>query len=255
MAGKLIRCLLVLLISLFVLPIIFICSGSVVNQRFYGFSLEAYVNLLFKGNVFLPQFWYTFAVSLAIGLLNSMISLFSAYLFFHPKFRTSKPFYFFYAFFTLVPYQATALPNYLFAKASGIYDTPWALILPCAFAPLGVFILVQFAKQIPKSYVEAALLDTSSAIKVLFCIVAPCLRQGLAALFVISFAQAWNMVEQPLILIETERLYPLSVSIHRIAGTYLPERFAASVIYALPVFFLYLFFEEELHAGLSRLKL
>jgi len=140
-------------------------------------------------------------------------------------------------------------------KQLRLYNTNWALILPGVFAPFGVFLLTQFMRGMPDDVVEAAALETNSPIRLLFQVVGPMVYPGLVALFLLSFADAWNMVEQPLILLQDSWRYPLSLALNNMRGTdILSVAFAGSVLYMIPVVFLYRMFEEELIVGLSAAK-
>ena len=80
--------------------------------------------------------------------------------------------------------------------------------LPAAFAPMGAVLLSQFIREMPGAMLEAAYLDTSSQLRVLTRIVAPNVHAGILAAALLAFAESWNMVEQPLILLKTNGFSP-----------------------------------------------
>ena len=113
----------------------------------------------------------------------------------------------------------------------------------------------QFICEIPIETIEAAHLETSSNTKVLIHVVLPCVSAGLITVALLAFAESWNMVEQPLVLLTDHSLYPLSIRLNDIQSTAINVRFAGSILFLLPAILLYLFFENELLQGVQSIKL
>lgn len=113
----------------------------------------------------------------------------------------------------------------------------------------------QFIHEIPEDIIQAAHMDTSSNLRVLFSIIAPNVRAGILTVAVLSFAESWNMVEQPLIFIEDDWLYPLSVRLNALSDKTLDMRFSGAVLFMIPTILLYLLFESELIEGVQHMKL
>jgi len=88
-------------------------------------------------------------------------------------------------------------------------------------------------------------------------VVLPVCRPILGAAVALSFADCWNLVEQPLIyLAESPELQPLSVMFNQISESGKEIAFAGAALYILPALFIYLFFQEDILLGiqLSELK-
>ena len=113
----------------------------------------------------------------------------------------------------LMPYQVTLVPNYLVSQWLGILNTPWSIILPGMFAPFSVFLLTKFMRRIPYSLIEAAKVDGragSGRYSPKICL--PQCRSALYSIAILVFIDYWNMVEQPLILLQdSESAAALSV--------------------------------------------
>ena len=88
-----------------------------------------------------------------------------------------------------------------------------ALVLPALFAPLGTFLMTQSFRAVPDEIVEAAQLDGASTFTILWRILVPCGKNGLACVIVLTFLESWNMVEQPMAYLKEPAQYPLSVSL------------------------------------------
>ena len=136
------------------------------------------------------------------------------------------------------------------SKVFGIYDPPWALLLPGIFAPLSVFLLTQLARAIPDEMLEAARLETGSVWKILWYIVCPNLRSGIVCMMVLQFTEYWGMAAEPLVLMETKEMYPLALKLAQTdAG--IPAVAAASFIMLIPPWLLYGYFRDEIREGMK----
>ena len=69
---------------------------------------------------------------------------------------------------------------------------------------------------------------------------------------VLAFADGWNMVEQPMILLRDEWRYPLSLVLSNHSGS-LSVSFAGAVLYVLPMVLVYFAVEDELIQGVFRM--
>ena len=130
------------------------------------------------------------------------------------------------------------VPVFRLSKWTGLYDHRMAVILLQAFSPLGPLAVWLFAASVPGEQWEAARLDTSSLLTIYLRIILPQLVPGLCVLGLLCFAEVWNLVEQPLILLADDALLPASLSLNDLelkgAGPY-----AGAVLYSLPVVILY----------------
>ena len=115
------------------------------------------------------------------------------------------------ALLVLVPAQAMVLPQYLLLQKLGLLDSLWALILPGAFSPLGTLLLWRGFSALPRELVETARDAGAGLFGVLGRVALPLCRRELAAFFLLSLADSWNQLEQPMAFVRTESLYPLSV--------------------------------------------
>jgi len=221
----------------------------------YKVTLEGYWRLLFASETYIATFWNSMLIALASVFLHAVVSVIAGYALARGRFRGRTTLFFLYVLIMLMPFQVTLLPNYIMAKDLGIYNTWLALILPSAFAPLGVFLVRQFVINMPDDILQAAYLDTSSNLRILRSIVAPNIWPGILTVAILAFAECWNMVEQPLILIEDEWLYPLSMQLNSLDGASMAIRFPGAVFYVVPAVLLYFIFENELVDGVTHMKI
>ena len=167
----------------------------------------------------------------------------------HTKFRGIV--FFAYIILMLMPYQVTLVPNYLVIDKLNLMNTRWAIILPGIFSPFSVFILTKFMRRIPSSVTEAAKLDGAGEHQIFFRIFLPLCQSVLYSVAILVFLDYWNMVEQPLILLTDEELYPLSVFLSKINQGDTGIALAIAVIYMVPPVLLFLYSEDYLIDGIS----
>lgn len=192
----------------------------------YEATLSGYFNLLFASQTYISTFWNSLLIALAITLSQTLFALMAAFTLAKFRFRGKRLVLYLYVIMMMMPFQVTLLPNYLMARWMNLYNTWWALLLPGAFTPFSVFLLYQFIrKSLPDEVVEAA---------------------------VLAFADGWNMVEQPMILLRDEWRYPLSLVLSNHSGS-LSVSFAGAVLYVLPMVLVYFAVEDELIQGVSRM--
>lgn len=151
----------------------------------------------------------------------------------------------------VLPFQVTMVPNVLTLRALNLLDTLWAVILPMVIWPFGVFLLRQFMVTLPKDTLEAAQLDGAGAIRTFLHVALPVSGPVIGALIALSFAESWNMVEQPLAyLTERQDLLPLSAVFGQMSVRMTGIEFAGGVLFIFPSLFVYLYFQQDIIEGL-----
>ncbi len=173
------------------------------------------------------------------------------------KFKGRGMLSFFVVCLMILPFQVTMAPNVLTLRALGLLGTVWAVILPMAFAPFYIFLLRQFMIALPNEMLEAASVDGAGSLRTFFVIALPPCRPVLGAAFALSFADLWNMVEQPLLYLEqhTDKM-PLSVMFNQLSEENADIAFAGATLYMIPALLIYLYFQKDIETGvqLSELK-
>ena len=213
-------------------------------------SGSQYVTVLLQSKVFLVKFWNSVLYAVPITLLQVSVAAMAAYGFTRYRTRGRDVVFFLYIVLTIMPYQVTLVPNYLVSRWMGIFDTPWAILLPGIFAPFGVYLLTTFMRRIPKEYMEAAQLDGAGEWSIFFKICLPQCKSALMTVGMLIFFDYWNMVEQPLVLLRDEGLQPLSVYLSNINQEEAGVAFAAAVVYLIPSLLLFLHGERHLEEGI-----
>ena len=133
----------------------------------------------------------------------------------------------------LLPAQSIMVPVFRLSKWTGLYDHLLSVILMQVFFPLGPLAVFFFLGRIPEEQWEAGWLDCNSSLRIYVRGILPQLRYPLVMLTLLLFAEAWNLVEWPLILLPDPGLQPASLALNDITesgrGSY-----AAAMLYCLP---------------------
>lgn len=214
-------------------------------------SLEQYRKLLIETPVFLKAFWNSVGITLPIIIGQVIISAFGAYGFTVLEFRFKKILFFMYIVVMLLPLQVTLLPNYIVADFFNIKDSYLAIILPAIFNPLGVFLLYQHMKLIPKSYLEAAQIDGANHLEIFFHVVLPNVIGGIASIATLTFVEYWNLIDQGIIFITDRGKQPLSLFLAGIEETQLGISFAGSSFYVIPILIVLFYCHDYLKNGIQ----
>ena len=215
------------------------------------FCLMSYYQVFLGTPQYLIKFWKSLGMVFLILAGQMVTSCMGAAAFSHYKFKGSSLWFGLLIFFTFLPVQATLVPDYWLLSQIHLADSYWALILPNIFSPLGTVLITMIYRNVPKELLEAASLDGANAKQILISVLVPCGKPGIASFFVISFADCWNMVEQPMVFLSDPRDFPLSVFLAVMNDENLSLQFACAILCLLPITLLFLFFHEELSEGIT----
>lgn len=158
----------------------------------------------------------------------------------------------------MIPMQVIVIPLYRFETIVHISNTYLGLILPYAAGalPFSVYVMSAFLKTIPLAIEEAAFIDGCSRLRMIWKILLPLSKPGLATVFVFCFLSLWNEFFLAMIIIQNQDLGPLTLGLLNfqrsfgVSTTY-ALLFAALVIISLPVILVYAIFQKQFISGLT----
>ena len=227
--------------------------SKTVNLKFIPdkVTLSQYVSGLIKSPEYLLKLWNSIILVVPIVLLQLGTAAVAAYGFSRWRGKVRDGIFFFYVILMLMPYQVTLVPNYLVSSWLGILNTRWSIILPGMFAPFSVFLLTKFMRRIPYAQIESARVDGAGEWDIFTKICLPQCRSALYSIAILVFIDYWNMVEQPLILLQDADQQPLSVFLSSINSGEIGLAFAMATVYMIPTLLLFLHGEEYLVEGIA----
>lgn len=145
----------------------------------------------------------TSLVTMLVVAGQLVTSIFGGYAFSRLKFRGRDTLFVIYLGSIMIPFVVLIIPMYRLMVILGWQDRLVSLIVPWIFTAYGTFLMRQAFMTIPKELEEAALLDGSSRLRILWQIFVPLSKPQIAALAIFSFLYAWNSFLWPLIIINT----------------------------------------------------
>ena len=220
------------------------------------FSLSQYYNILIEDMTILRYFVNSAMYAAAILLGQALVIPMMAYALSRFRFPGRDAIFFLVIMLMLLPFQVTMVPNVLTLRTLGLLDTAWAVILPMTVAPFYVFLLRQYMVSLPGDMLEAAQIDGAGTWRCFIHVVMPVCRPVLGAAVALSFADCWNLVEQPLTYLTTRTdLYPLSVVFNQLTEKSTGVEFAGAALYTLPALCIYLYFQADILEGVQLTEL
>ena len=220
------------------------------------FSLSQYYNILIEDMSILRYFVNSAMYACAILLGQALIIPMLAYALSRFRFPGRDALFFVVIMLMLLPFQVTMVPNVLTLRTLGLLDSVWAIILPMTVAPFYIFLLRQYMVGLPGEMIEAAQIDGAGTMRCFIHVVLPVSRPILGAAAALSFADCWNLVEQPLTYLTTRTdLYPLSVVFNQLTQESTGVEFAGAALYTLPALLIYLFFQSDILEGVQLTEL
>ena len=154
------------------------------------------------------------------------------------------------------PFPTAVLPVFIRVRDLGLLDTYWGVILPQVAFNLGfsIVLLRGFFSELPKELFEAAFMDGCSYAKMFWKITLPLSRPILATVGVLSLVGSWNSFLLPLVMINSDKIYPWPLGIMQYQGQYSTDwgRVLAFVTLTMsPAIFFYLLAQKHVIAGLT----
>jgi ABC-type glycerol-3-phosphate transport system permease component len=155
----------------------------------------------------------------------------------------------------MMPPIAAAVPLFVMFRGAGLIDTLPGLVIAYAGFNLSfaVWMSMSFVRRVPKELVEAARLEGCTWMQVLWRIVLPLSRSGLAAVATFVFIFAWNEFLLALFLTTREaKTFPVVISSFVSTGkVYWDYIGAASVIQCLPPVLFSFFMQKHIVSGIT----
>ncbi|WP_049972111.1 sugar ABC transporter permease [Haladaptatus cibarius] len=119
--------------------------------------------------------------------------------------------------------------------------------------PFNTWLLKTYMDSIPTSYEEAAMMDGASSWRIVWEIILPLSKAGLATVLVFSFLAGWTEFIVAQLLLDADK-YTLPVGLYSLVGKYSTPwaRFSAfALTFATPIMLVYLFAQRYIESGLS----
>jgi raffinose/stachyose/melibiose transport system permease protein len=159
----------------------------------------------------------SFTVALTVALAAT-----AAFAFAHLRFFGRRFLFNYLVLGLMFPAAAAILPLFIRVRQLGLVDTPWGVILPqVAFGlAMGVLLMRNAYRQLPTELLDAALVDGCGYMRYFAHITLPLSRPILSTVGIIAFVGSWNNYLVPLIMLDTNTLYPWPLGLMDYEGQY-----------------------------------
>ena len=206
------------------------------------------------------RFWQMLGNSAFIAfvtvVLTLLVSSMAAFVLAHLHFGGKKWLSNYLALGLTFPFATAVLPVFIRVRDLGLLDSYWGVILPQVAFNLGfaVVLLQGFFSELPKELFEAAFVDGCGYTRMFWQITLPLSRPILATVGVLALIGSWNEYLLPLVMINSEALYPWPLGIMQYQGQYGTDwgKVLAFVSLTLtPALIFYLMAQKHIIAGLT----
>jgi len=214
----------------------------------------------YGGILMSKRYWQLLGNSLIISTMTVVLTLIAAsmaaFVFAQIKFFGSAMLMSYITMGLLFPAATAILPLFIKVRDLGLLDSYFGVVLPqVAFAlAMSILLLRRFFKDIPYELLEAARIDGCSYIEFFRYVTLPLSRPILATVGTIVFVNSWNSYLIPLIMLNSDGLYPWPLGIMVYQGEYSSEWhliLAFVTLTILPTIILFLFAQKHIVAGLT----
>ena len=163
------------------------------------------------------SFWNSAVIALVTTAAILVTSLMAGYAFAKYRFRHRDLLFAVLLATMFLPPIVTLIPLYRLTGYLGLNGGLAGVLVPNLANAFGIFLMRQFIRGVPDELIEAARVDGSSEIRILFQIVAPAVLPAIAALTLFAFVYHWNSYLWPLTVLQgNSDAYPIVISLSRL---------------------------------------
>jgi multiple sugar transport system permease protein len=193
-------------------------------------------------------------VAITVTFLTLLTSSMAGYVFAKYNFRGRDALFVIILSMLMIPFNISIIPLYALMLDLEWTNSYWALIIPSAFSPFGIFLMRQFMHSIPDELLDAARIDGASEFGIFFRIVMPLSTAALAALAIFTFIAQWDDFLWPLVILDVPALYTLPLGLAQFrgrVGTNVGGLAAASMLAVIPVLIVYFIAQRRFIEGIA----
>jgi raffinose/stachyose/melibiose transport system permease protein len=146
------------------------------------------------------------------------------------------------------------IPQFQLILNLGLYNTRIGFISLFLINPIGMIIVVNYIKSIPRELDESAAVDGCGYLRFVFSIIFPLIRPAVATVTVLHAIGIWNELVLPTIYLSSSDKYPITRGLIVFEGVYgsnWPGIASAVIMLMLPMLILFLVLQRQIISGLT----
>ncbi|QGR00043.1 carbohydrate ABC transporter permease [Paenibacillus psychroresistens] len=156
----------------------------------------------------------------------------------------------------MMPHAVTMIPTFIGWSKIGATNSFIPLALPIWFGggAFNIFLLRQFFMSIPKELDEAAFVDGASYFRIYSTIILPLSKSALIVVGLFAFLGSWNDFMGPLIYLNDESKFTLSLGLQLFKGMYSAQwhlMMAATAVVLAPTLIVFFIGQKYIIEGIS----
>ncbi|MDQ0615339.1 putative chitobiose transport system permease protein [Microbacterium sp. W4I4] len=242
----------------FLLPFLFLLSASLKpgNQDVFSTPpdliprppvLDSYI----KAWTTIPLLQYLINSLIYVGIgvpLYVVVTAVTAYPLAIMRFRGRNTVFFALLAAMFLPSELLLIPRYLIMGELHLLNTYPGVILPGLVSTFAIFLLRQAFASVPRELADAARIDGCGEWRIFWNVMLPTVRPTLAIAAIFGFIAIWNDFLWPLVVLNSDSLYPLSLGVAYlagIAGLDLRLVSAGTVISIIPIVIFFIFLQRH----------
>jgi raffinose/stachyose/melibiose transport system permease protein len=146
------------------------------------------------------------------------------------------------------------IPQFWVMLRLGLYNNPIGYVMLFLVNPIGIVILVNYIKTLPKELDEAAAIDGCGYLRFVLTVIFPLARPAIATVAVLHAIGIWNELVLPTIYLTNKDYYPITrgmIVFQGVYGSNWPTLAAAVLIMTLPMVIIFLVLQRYIVSGLT----
>lgn len=253
--------LLILLALLCMFPFLWMVSGSLKDiTKIFAFPptlipsplvFENYTRIFEVQPNFPLYYWNSLYIAFVVTAGTVVVSSLGGYAFAKIHFPLANAIFLVLLCGMMIPTEVTAIPLFQWFTKLGMINSHLPLILPAIFASgsmFGLFLMRQHYLTVPNEICEAAKLDGCSQPRIFISLMLPMSTSAISALCIMTFLNRWNEFFEPLVYLNSSRLYTIPLALSMFAdgnGTEWTLIMVASVLSTLPLLIVFFFCQKK----------
>lgn len=212
------------------------------------FSLENYFYAFSQMPIF-KMLGNSIVISVAETVCQLVTSVLAAYGLIRWNFKGKKLIYSLITLTWLIPFQAIMVPNYTLINNMGLRGNLLGIILPYAASAFACLSMYQAFESFPKALIEAARVDGSGELRILWNVVVPTMKASISSLGILLFINSWNDYMWPMLLSGKVEDAPLQIGLKMFVSSDVNmwgSLMAATTVSCIPILAVYLVMQKNI---------
>ncbi|WP_105384883.1 carbohydrate ABC transporter permease [Neorhizobium alkalisoli] len=214
-----------------------------------------YTDILF-GERYWRQMMNSLIIATLTVFLTVSVAAMAAFTFAHVKFFGATFLLNYFLIGLMFPAATAILPLFIRIRDLGLLNSYWGVVLPQVAFGLGMSILLfrNYFRNLPEELFQAAFVDGCGYMRFFWHITLPLSRPIIATVAIVSFVASWNSYILPLIMLNSESIYPWPLGIMVYRGEFGTEWqlvLAFITLTILPTIIVFFLAQKHIIAGLT----